>query len=46
MQKNIKIDPIIYDKLLESEDQLTKYLKYIRYKQPIPRIQLPTFPEK
>lgn len=38
MQKDQKIDPIIYDKLLESEDQLTKYLKYIRYKQPVPKI--------
>ena len=34
------MDPVIYDKLLESEEQLTKYLKYIRYKQPVPRIQL------
>jgi hypothetical protein len=32
---------VIYDKLLESEEQLTKYLKYIRYKEPIPKLQLP-----
>lgn len=38
MQNNSNINPIIYDKLLESEDQLTKYLKYIRYKQPVPKI--------